>query len=393
MKHRNTYTFAIVITVLLVIAFIVAGTVGKTVDVEAILQYKMQNASWKEIEGMDQLAKNVNSPLSLAFFLFGVGGIGELAGTPGWFGLMVFTVTSVIIIPALLIFFVALLSVLSVLFGVEFVRRDAEVNKIKMIGKWGMYAGFAATFLFALIGVVLFCSIEQSLKQDLNFKFNNYDAFGIMTFLTFLSNGTVFGGVKSELLSNEHVISSLNAGITFLVVLLPMAAIVMMAFASMYIGVFISKRESKTSRFFNWLKNIRIDSLRDYISLNIKNPWIWILSLTFIATVIIPGFVHPYQTTTQILISAINLVSIPLVFSPMIVGYFMAKGIKRFNYNMLMFVQIIILMGATWIFQLNSWIFLKDSMFWNSWMSAFIPFSTCTLSLVSAFGFIKFSDK
>ncbi|WP_338984246.1 motility-associated protein Scm1 [Spiroplasma endosymbiont of Diplazon laetatorius] len=393
MRHKNTYTFAIIITSLLVIAFIVVGTVGSTIDYSSILESKIQSSNWSSIENVENLKQNITTPLSLAFFLFGIGGVGEIMGAQNWFGLIVFTITSIIVIPVLLILFVTYASVITVLISVEFLRRDSEINKVKMIGKWGMYASFIAALIFALIGITLFSSTEAALQRNLGSPFDGYDTFAITTFLTHLTNGTVFGGISGGIITDPTVISNLQAGMAFMVILLPISAICLIAFASMYIGVFVSKRESKSSRFFNWLKNIRIDSLREYIDLNLKNPWIWIISLTFMTTIIIPGFAHPYENSTQILISAVNFLIIPVAFAPMIVGFFMAKAIKRFNYNLLMFVQILVLMVFTWGIQLNLWIFFKDSMYQISWLSAFLPFMACTTSLFAAFGFIKFSDK
>ncbi|QHX36637.1 motility-associated protein Scm1 [Spiroplasma sp. BIUS-1] len=395
MRHKNTYTGAIVITVLLLIGFIVAGTVGHSINVNAILDAKEKNASWSNLVDFDALRNNITTPLSLSFFLFGIGGLGELVGNEiqNWFGLVVFTITSIVVIPLLLTLFVCYLSVVIVLYSVEFLRRDSEVRRVKMIGKWGMYVSFGLALLFTFIGIALFASTESGLKNDLDEGFKNYDTFAITTFLTHMTNGTVFGGLNSPLLSDSNVIANLKGGMALLVVLLPITIICLIAFGSMYIGVFVSKRESKSSRFFNWLKNIRIDSLREYVGLNLRNPWIWITSITFMITIIIPGFAHPYTTLTQILISAVNIFVIPLAFSPMIVGFFMAKAIKRFNYNLLMFVQILVLLAFTWAIQINLWVFFKDSMYQISWLSAFLPFITCSISLVGAFGFVKFSDK
>ncbi|WP_339020308.1 motility-associated protein Scm1 [Spiroplasma endosymbiont of Atherix ibis] len=397
MKHKNTYIIAIIITVLLATAFIVAGSFYSLIDVTKILENKLSENnkdSWTNIQGHDfeVLKTTIKNPISLSFFLFGIGGIDELKSTSEPFKLIVFTITSIIIIPTLLIVFFLYMSVIVILFSIQFMKRNSEVNKFKNVGKFGMYVSFILTFLFAFIGIIIFCSVQKSLHKNYQ-GFENYDSFSIMTFLIYLSKGTVFNWEKNGLLNDSSIITTLNVGLVFLFILFPISSICLIVFSSMYIAIFIEKKDNRSSKFFNWLKNIRIDSLKEYIQLNIRSPWIWILSITFVFTIIIHGFIHPYTNITQILITLVSILIIPIAFSPMIIGYIMAKKIKRFNYNRLMFIQILLLTLIIFLIQLNTSIFLKDYMFKFPWLSAFLPLITCTLSLFATFGFIKFSDK
>ncbi|AUB31521.1 motility-associated protein Scm1 [Spiroplasma floricola] len=397
MKHKNTYTIAIVITVLLVTTFIVAGSIYSSIDVTKILENKLSeknNDSWTNIQGQnfEVLKTTITNPLSLAFFLFGIGGVDELKATSDPFKLIVFTITSIIIIPTLLIVFFLYMSIIITLTLIEFIKRDSEVMTLKNVGKYGMYVSFISSFLFALIGIIIFCSIENNLQKNYQ-GFEKYDSFSIMTFLIHLSKGTIFSWEKNGLLNSPNIVTTVNVALVFLVILLPIAFFCLIIFSSFYIAIFVAKKDSRSSRFFNWLKNIRIDSLKEYIQLNLRSPWIWILSITFAFTIIIPGFVHPYTNVTQILITLISIIIIPVAFLPMIIGYIMAKKIKRFNYNRLMFIQILLLTLIILLIQLNASIFLKDYMFKFTWLSAFLPLVTCTISMFAAFGFIKFSDK
>ncbi|AGR41125.1 motility-associated protein Scm1 [Spiroplasma taiwanense] len=395
MKNKNIFITNIILAILIIITLIVTLVQLLSIDVSKELNIW----SCKLNDFSKKLETNISNPIDLAYFLFGFIGFSELIAHNS-ISMILFAIGWVVFLPILFILFSFFLTTYITLFCVKRIRREMDYKTVKTAGKWGMYASFLSSILFSLIALLLVSFLEPSFnKSQLSSNLQltkNYDAFSIITLLTYLTNSTIFGAASNdflEFLGQNFNLPLFITTVIFLVIFLPINGLALVFFSSMWVSTFITDRGGTHSKFWLWLKNIRIDSKREYYGLVFKNIWLWLLVVSFFITILMPGLIHPYENLTQILIAVFFIIIAPLVFLPIMVGIYMAAKIKRFNYNLLMFVQILVLLFTVLALQINIWIFLKADINVSTTISCLVPLITISLAMFGFFGFIKFQKR
>ncbi|AKX34047.1 hypothetical protein SLITO_v1c03940 [Spiroplasma litorale] len=390
MKQKGIFFTLLFFTLLFLVSIIMSVSLFKSININK----ELQNS------GVDEsIWNNITNPFELAYFIFGYKGFWSIM-TLNSFNFVVFSLFWVFLTPLSFSFFFLFLTIYIFTIIIHNIRRDYKYKTAKFLGKWGMYISFIVLLVFISITLGLFSGLEVEFKKvdSLNdyFKSGFFDSFSVISLLKVISNGYLF---KINKFNTQYILGEnfnyglLVASLVFGVVFLPIIGITFIIFGSIWIATFISIRNSSHSKFRMWLKNIRIDSKREFYSLILKNEWLWIVTAAFLVTVAVPGLVHPYKNSFQIILSIISICSIPLVFTPLIIGMARVVKIKRFNYNLLMFLQIMILLFTVLSLQLIIWILFKEEIKVHSSVSSFVPFLTITAAIFAEFGFVKLQKR
>ncbi|AKU79636.1 motility-associated protein Scm1 [Spiroplasma turonicum] len=390
MKQKGIITILIVFSILFISTLIVGLSFNPLINVNQ----ELLNSNINEKAG-----NNISNSFDLAYFIFGYKGFLSILRENS-FNFIIFSLFWVFLLPTFFSFFILFLSVYLFTVVINNIRREYKYKTAKAVGKNGMYITFFIFILFVIITISLFSVLDSSFKKVDNLKniFNDsfYDSFSVISLLKVLANCKLFN-INNEsvgdLLGQDFNYSLLTTSLVFGVIFLPLIGISLIIFTSIWIATFVSVRNSSHSKFRMWLRNIRIDSKREFYSLILKNIWLWLVTSAFLITIIIPGLVHPYKNSFQITLAIISILCIPLVFIPLIIGMTRIVKIRRFNYNLLMFIQIMVLIITVISFQLTIWVLFKDEIQVHSSVSSLIPFITISLSIFAEFGFIKLQKR
>ncbi|ASP28162.1 hypothetical protein SCORR_v1c03880 [Spiroplasma corruscae] len=390
MRQKGILLTFIVFAVLFLIVLIVSLSFSSLIDINKELSYSNIDES---------TSKNISNPYDLSYFIFGYKGFLSIL-TNNSLNFIIFSLFWVYLLPLFFSFFGLFLLIFIFTLIIHNIRRDYKYQFAKRVGKWGMYVTFFILLAFAFISIILFSFLEVEFKkiQALKDKFDNefFDTFSAISLLRVLAKGYIFG-INYEnvgsILGDDFNYALLVVSLVFGTIFLPTVGIMFVVFSSIWIATFISSRNSSHSKFRMWLKNIRIDSKREFYSLILKNIWLWIVAASFIITIISPGLVHPYNDGFQITLTVISIIIVPLVFIPLIIGMSRVVKIRRFNYNLLMFLQIMILIFTVILLQLTIWILFKEEIQVHSSVSSLIPFATITSSVFAEFGFVKLQQR
>ncbi|AOG60559.1 hypothetical protein SHELI_v1c06080 [Spiroplasma helicoides] len=403
-RHKISFSFMIISTAiffsLIVACFIIASSVNVDDEFNRIKEY----SSSSEIFNFAEKCKShISNKLDLAYFIMGVEGLSTMTAIHS-FSAVVLTLLWAFIIPIFgIIFGVSALQQIILIF-IEKIRREYEYRNMYITVKILLIVFISLFSLFALIGIITTSIIENSLNSvDSDMK--NY-----LTFLNGNSSHHIFsyltaykyfidGGIN-EIMKNGFENSNINnpgdlhnnlvgASAIISAVIMPLLFAIILLILPIFLASIISNRDNSSSRFSNWLHNLRIDSKKEYWSNLIKNPWFWIAFIVFVVSIIFPGFIHPYKNQTQIFITIFAALILPLGFIPLIIAYMKIVKIRVFNYNKTMFNQIIIFNIAIIFIQLNYWILFREEMTYPVWVSLTWPFISIFLSLISLVGFTR----
>ncbi len=409
MKHKTliiiTSSFAITFLTFLIISLVLNNKVNISNEIDNIMKFLGHEGK----EYFTRVKNNLKNPVDLAYFVFGLEGLPTMIKVHS--SLLVFiAVMWSFLLPMLGIILGFLLSISVFLTIIEKIKRQYKYDAIKTVGKYGMYISFGIFIFIAIVGLITISLLEGQLNQlenvnkiwnslDKNyFSSNLKNSFTYLTIIRYhFQNGlsSLLANGINEINNTYNGNVSLNllqASLVFIVILLPISLSSLIIFSTMWAATFISTRNNGMSKFTGWLGNVRIDSKREFKSMILKNTWFWFLIITYILTMILPGLVHPYKSPTQITIAVLSIVIMPFALTPILVGWIMAINIKRFNYNKLMFNQLIILWTVTTIIQLTIWTLFREEIAAPTWLMTSWPLVLISFSTASVFGFIKWKS-
>lgn len=413
MKNRIfLITFITIFSLFLVffiIGLVMLLTINVNSEIDKISDFAISKNSQKSQffeKYFDNLKVNSPNKLSFLYFAFGFEGFHNLALIHG---------SSFAIMAVSFTFLAPIFGLLALFFGLVFInriiaerfRKEYKYRRMKKYGKYVMYFSAGTFALFMIIGFVLLTVSEQNLiNSGINEIFGGkhtdlYNSFNpdSLSYLTILQ----FGGKHGfyDLIANtsnelfEKNINNLNYSIiigslVFLLILSPIAGITMFISTSIWLGTFVCNKNGDVSKFHNWTKNIRIDTAKEYRHALVKNPWFIIQSILYLSALIFPGLIHPYNDLTQVLLSVLSIVSLPIGFLPLFVGYVMVKKLKRFNYNLLMWIQMLILFIIISSLEIIVFVLAKQAVSAPSALAVFWPLIIVLSSTTALFRFVKF---
>lgn len=346
---------------------------------------------------------NLSSIFDFSSFIFWSFGIKTIYSIFS-FGVGSFVILWNFLVPVSLVLIAALAIIYFSLFFIEKINKEYKYKMFKNIGKWGMYISFIAFSVFFIIIIIKVAVLEsqfnniEQLQQILN-GFNTNDRLiekiNLINFLlenrttTMLSHGIRDVDFISGLsyINNNLLISFF----VFVLILLPISLITTILLGAIWISTFICYGRSKEfSKFKRWMGNKRIDSVRELRQSIFKNWYFLILFVMFISIMIYPVSLHDYQSYSLIIISIlILLLVLPASFIPLVIMWVQISKIKIFNFNKMMFIQMIVLGCVSNIIVLFFLVLFKNYIIGPYSIVLLQIYITLTVSLISIFGFIK----
>ncbi|QGS51908.1 motility-associated protein Scm1 [Spiroplasma tabanidicola] len=345
----------------------------------------------------------IKNKLDLAYMIMGLEGLATMLKIHS-FGAVTFTILVAFFLPLVGTMLGMSFLVFIFLFVISRIKREYKFNTIRLVGKIGLLVSSILFLIMGICGIVLFSDIETFLNKNngevsnyLN-KINNNDSHNAFAFITaykYFTNGKLQTLINNGLSQTGLYFGDLpinniefKAAISIGTIMMPLFGIFTIFFASIWIATFISNRNNQNSKFSYWLKNVRIDSKKEFRRSLLTNVWFWISLITFTITIIFPGFIHPYKTLAQTLLTVINAILLPICFIPIIYAWFKIIKIKRFNYNKMMFNQILIFCILVMLNQILIWVLFREEMGMPVWIGITWPFVAIILSIVCLFGFV-----
>ncbi|QEH61818.1 motility-associated protein Scm1 [Spiroplasma chinense] len=401
MKHKIvwilTSVVGVIFTTLLITALCLAPTVNVDNELENLVKFNAGLANFTQ-----QVNSNISNRFDFAYFIFGVEGLFTMMKIHS-FNVVVFAVLWSYLLPLIGILLGSLLMVSICLIIVERIKREYKYKIMKACGKYGMYSSFGLLIVFSIATIVVISLLEKEFRvsNDLNGVLNLINVGTVhngMTYLVtakYLSTSTygslMVNGIASSGLdiAKNFNVALLTTTLSLLMVVLPILFIIVVTTTSIWISTFISNRGNGLSKFARWLGNIRIDSRREFYGAVFKNKWFIIATTMLLISAIFPGIVHGYERPGQIFLTVSTIIIVPLCFLPTLISWLMIINVKRFNYNKVMFLQILILAIAVFVIQINVWVLFREEMQMPISVMTALPFVTLTVTSVALFGFIK----
>ncbi|ARU91619.1 hypothetical protein SCLARK_001031 [Spiroplasma clarkii] len=384
-----------------------ASTINVSDELKKIAEFGQSNAEFDRYINLLIDGGQIKNPFQLATFSFWTEGFITTYQIHS-FAAATFIFFWSFVLPIVAVAFgINLVTMISLIF-VERIRKEYQYKTLKAVGKWGMYSSFLVFAVCAITFIILIAFLEKQFDkvslldqgsksfgsaeyQTDHTRINSFNFFLNGTLATMFGNGLIH--VDSRII--DSTIINTNMLITtniFLAVLIPISLICTISFSSIWIATFISNRNNGLSKFSRWLGNVRIDSRREFAGVILRNWWFWILAACFLVTIIYPGLVHDYQTGTQITIAVVSLVLLPVCFIPLFIAIYKIFKIRMFNYNKMMFAQILCLSITTTSLQVIIWALFGEQIMGPAWLMIGFPLLTIITSILCTFGFIKWKS-
>ncbi|QBQ07670.1 motility-associated protein Scm1 [Spiroplasma gladiatoris] len=353
---------------------------------------------------LQTLRPQINNKLDLAYLIMGIESLGAMLKIHSLV-VVIFVLVNAFLLPMVGVIFGTFSIIFIAMIILSRIRREFKFNYVRISSKISFLAISGIFLVLTIVGVTLLSIIESSynggngeVSKYLD-KINNntlHNCFDYVTAYKFATPGKMFSlmlngisDTKLDFGSNIINNNTFKSAISICIVVLPIIGILMVLSGSFWTATFITSTRNQHSKFYYWLKNVRIDSKREFVRSLLKDYWFWISLIVFISTIIFPGFIHPYKTKIQILITVINAILIPVCFIPLIYAWSRILKIRRFNYNKMMFIQILLFTILIIFNQLILWILFREEMHKPIWVSLSWPFITITLSVICLIGFVQ----
>ncbi|AHI52858.1 motility-associated protein Scm1 [Spiroplasma culicicola] len=404
MKHKVVWTVTICFAIIFTALFVTTLCFGFSIDVKKEIDNLIKTSS-EATEYLTLASQNINSSFGLAHFIFGVEGISSIINNHS-FNTAFFTLMWSFFLPLLGVILGSLSLIVFSLFFVERIKRQFKYQYVKKTGIIGMYISFSCFLLLSLIAIVLMSILEtqfnsndglKSILDSINLS-NVHNGFSYITIIKYWTNNglskMINGGIKNiEGLDFTNINTSmLSAAMIICIIGLPITLILSIVFNSIWISTFISSREGGMSKFTLWLQNVRIDSKREFYGAIFKNIWVLTGLILFITSIIFPGIVHPYQNSMHIVLTVSSLIVLPIALIPLLICWIKIIRIQRFNFNKMMFIQMLIFTLFNSSMQLIVWVLFREEMNMPLWMILTWPFIYISLSAIITYGFIKWKS-